>query len=46
MKAFNRTHLYIEQVSDEKNGAIIDSFWIIKDKIVPSYSNLNAILEN
>ncbi|XP_039959168.1 acid phosphatase type 7 isoform X3 [Bactrocera tryoni] len=32
MKAYNRTHLYFEQVSDDKNGAIIDAFWIIKDK--------------
>ncbi|CAD7086846.1 unnamed protein product [Hermetia illucens] len=31
MKAYNTTHLYFEQVSDDKNGAIIDSFWIIKD---------------
>ncbi|XP_055842961.1 acid phosphatase type 7-like isoform X1 [Episyrphus balteatus] len=32
MKAHNGTHLYFEQVSDDKNGEIIDSFWIIKDK--------------
>ncbi|GLV35264.1 uncharacterized protein CBL_01586 [Carabus blaptoides fortunei] len=31
MKAYNDTHLYLEQVSDDKLGAIIDSFWIIKD---------------
>ncbi|XP_055377473.1 acid phosphatase type 7-like [Condylostylus longicornis] len=31
MKAFNNTHLFFEQVSDDKNGAIIDSFWIIKN---------------
>ncbi|XP_037933616.1 acid phosphatase type 7 isoform X1 [Teleopsis dalmanni] len=31
MKAHNQTHLYFEQVSDDKNGDIIDSFWIIKD---------------
>uniref|UniRef100_A0A1A9WVN1 Purple acid phosphatase n=1 Tax=Glossina brevipalpis TaxID=37001 RepID=A0A1A9WVN1_9MUSC len=30
LKAYNRTHLYLEQVSDDKNGAIIDKFWIIK----------------
>lgn len=30
MKAYNHTHLYFEQVSDDKNGAIIDSFWIYK----------------
>ncbi|XP_061385995.1 acid phosphatase type 7-like [Musca vetustissima] len=32
MKAYNATHLYFEQVSDDKDGDIIDSFWIIKDK--------------
>ncbi|RMZ98494.1 iron zinc purple acid phosphatase [Brachionus plicatilis] len=32
MQAFNNTHLYFEQVSDDKNGKIIDNFWIIKDK--------------
>lgn len=31
MKAYNGTHMYLEQVSDDKLGAIIDSFWIIKD---------------
>lgn len=31
MKAFNKTHLYFEQVSDDKDGAVIDSFYIIKD---------------
>lgn len=43
MKAFNKTHLHFEQVSDEKDGQIIDSFWVIKDRSVPSYANLNAI---
>lgn len=42
MKAFNKTHLRFEQVSDDKNGEIIDSFWIVKDQPVPSYANLNA----
>ena len=31
LKALNASHLYIEQVSDDKQGAVIDSFWIIKD---------------
>lgn len=35
MKAHNETHLYFEQVSVDKKGEIIDSFWIIKDKHVP-----------
>uniref|UniRef100_D3TQW3 Purple acid phosphatase n=1 Tax=Glossina morsitans morsitans TaxID=37546 RepID=D3TQW3_GLOMM len=30
LKAHNITHLYIEQVSDDQNGAIIDKVWIIK----------------
>lgn len=32
MKAYNATHLYFEQVSDDKGGAVIDSFYVIKDK--------------
>lgn len=35
MKAFNRTHLYFEQVSDDQDGAIIDSFYIVKDSHGP-----------
>ncbi|XP_019768604.2 acid phosphatase type 7 [Dendroctonus ponderosae] len=31
LRAFNRTHLYWEQVSDDKAGEIIDSVWLIKD---------------
>ncbi|XP_037933617.1 acid phosphatase type 7 isoform X2 [Teleopsis dalmanni] len=31
LKAFNSTHLYFEQVSDDKNGSIIDKFWVIKE---------------
>lgn len=41
MKAYNKTHLYFEQVSDDKNGQVIDSFWVSKDKTLPSYANLN-----
>ncbi|KAM7349002.1 acid phosphatase type 7 isoform 2-T2 [Cochliomyia hominivorax] len=32
LKAYNSSHLYFEQVSDDKNGDIIDKFWIIKDQ--------------
>ncbi|XP_034111959.1 acid phosphatase type 7 isoform X3 [Drosophila albomicans] len=32
LKAHNATHLYFEQVSDDKDGKIVDSFWVIKDK--------------
>lgn len=31
MKAYNKTHLHFEQVSGDRNGAVIDSFYIIKD---------------
>lgn len=31
LKVYNRSHLYFEQVSDDKNGQIIDNFFIIKD---------------
>lgn len=40
MNAFNKTHLYFEQVSDEQNGKVIDSFWVVKTQIVPSYAKL------
>lgn len=42
MKAHNETHLYFEQVSDDKNGAIIDSFYVIKDHHGP-YEGANEI---
>lgn len=34
MKAYNATHLYLEQISAEPGaeGAVIDSFYVIKDK--------------
>lgn len=32
LKAHNKTHLYLEQVSDNKQGEVIDFFWLIKDK--------------
>ncbi|CAF0929057.1 unnamed protein product [Brachionus calyciflorus] len=31
MQAFNNTHLYFELVSDDKDGQVIDKFWIIKE---------------
>lgn len=37
MKANNRTHLYFEQVSDDQDGAVIDSMWIIKDEPLPRF---------
>lgn len=67
MKAYNQTHLYIEQVlanmekkkirgmfvvihftichlqvSDDKEGAVLDHVWLIKDDILPAY-NLNLL---
>ncbi len=35
MTAFNASHLYFEQVSDEQDGKIIDMVWVIKDKHGP-----------
>ncbi|XP_057671572.1 acid phosphatase type 7 [Diorhabda carinulata] len=32
LKVYNSTHMYLEQVSDDKSGQIIDWFWIVKDK--------------
>lgn len=32
MQIFNKTHLYLEQVSDNKDGEVIDTTWLIKDK--------------
>lgn len=46
MKAHNKTHLYFEQVSDDQNGKIVDSFWVVKDKVIPSYANIEAISED
>lgn len=40
--ATNKTHLYFEQISVEKD-LVIDSFSITKDTIVPSYANLKAL---
>ncbi|EEB14144.1 acid phosphatase precursor, putative [Pediculus humanus corporis] len=39
MKAYNKTHLYFEQVSVDKDGLVIDNFWIVKD-FHKSYLNL------
>ncbi|XP_005177289.2 acid phosphatase type 7 isoform X2 [Musca domestica] len=34
-KVFNETHIYFEQVSDDKNGEVIDRIWIVKEKHGP-----------
>ncbi|CAL1575027.1 unnamed protein product [Knipowitschia caucasica] len=36
MQAVNATHLYLEQVSDDQDGKVIDSIWLLKDKHGPS----------
>lgn len=42
LKAYNSSHLFFEQVSDDKKGAIVDSFWIVKDTHGPyQYSQMN-----
>lgn len=35
MTAYNETHLYLEQVSDDQNGKVVDSIWLIKNKHGP-----------
>ncbi|XP_066979336.1 acid phosphatase type 7-like isoform X2 [Macrobrachium rosenbergii] len=35
LTVFNETHLYWEQVSDDQNGEIIDSTWLVRDKHGP-----------
>ncbi|OAD52984.1 Iron/zinc purple acid phosphatase-like protein [Eufriesea mexicana] len=40
MKAYNQTHLYLEQVSDDKGGAVLDHVWLVKDDILPAYNEL------
>lgn len=35
MQVFNSSHLYLEQVSDDQDGKIVDSIWIVKDKHGP-----------
>jgi acid phosphatase type 7 len=38
MHAVNGTHLYLEQVSDDKDGAVIDWVWITKDTPTPKFA--------
>ncbi|XP_005108444.1 acid phosphatase type 7 [Aplysia californica] len=35
MKVYNSTHVYMEQVSDDKHGAIIDKLMVVKEKHGP-----------
>ncbi|CAG10668.1 unnamed protein product [Tetraodon nigroviridis] len=32
MQVVNATHLYLEQVSDDQYGKVIDSIWVVKEK--------------
>nr|XP_023657946.1 acid phosphatase type 7 isoform X2 [Paramormyrops kingsleyae] len=32
MQVLNSTHLYLEQVSDDQNGKVIDTMWLVKDR--------------
>ncbi|XP_072222012.1 acid phosphatase type 7 isoform X2 [Leuresthes tenuis] len=32
MQVINATHLYLEQVSDDQYGKVIDSIWVVKEK--------------
>uniref|UniRef100_A0A1A9ZD64 Purple acid phosphatase n=1 Tax=Glossina pallidipes TaxID=7398 RepID=A0A1A9ZD64_GLOPL len=40
LKAFNNSHLYFEQFSVDKE-AVIDKFWISKDRVEPYFKNAN-----
>lgn len=42
MKAYNHTHLYFEQISVDKEGDIIDSFYVIKEQHGP-YEHSNQL---
>lgn len=35
MWVVNRTHLHLQQISDDQNGAIVDDFWVVKEKHGP-----------
>ncbi|XP_060113778.1 acid phosphatase type 7 [Heteronotia binoei] len=35
MQVFNRTHLWLEQVSDDQNGTVVDGIWLIKEQHGP-----------
>ena len=39
MYIHNKTHLEILQVSDDKNGQIVDQFFIVKDHHIPYWLN-------
>lgn len=39
---YNTTHLYLEQVSDDKKGDVIDKMWLIRDQHV-SYEELRSL---
>lgn len=35
MNVYNSSHLYLEQVSDDQGGKVIDTMWLIKTKHGP-----------
>lgn len=35
MQIFNRTHIWLEQLSDDQGGKIVDGIWLIKDREGP-----------
>ncbi|XP_063167808.1 acid phosphatase type 7 [Candoia aspera] len=35
MQIVNKTHLWLEQVSDDQNGKVVDKIWLIKDRHGP-----------
>ncbi|XP_062996198.1 acid phosphatase type 7 [Elgaria multicarinata webbii] len=35
MQIFNRTHIWLEQVSDDQDGKVVDGIWLIKERHGP-----------
>lgn len=44
MKVYNNTHVYMEQVSDDKDGAVIDRVMVIKETHGPFAKNPNPVM--
>ncbi|CAF4961262.1 unnamed protein product, partial [Rotaria socialis] len=35
MNIYNASHIYLEQVSDDQHGKVVDDMWLIKSKHGP-----------
>ncbi|XP_007438195.1 acid phosphatase type 7, partial [Python bivittatus] len=45
MQIVNKTHLWLEQVSDDQNGKVVDKIWLIKDRHGPRGWRYPSLLE-